>query len=283
MNNLKQLLTLVELAVSDLNELLQSSSIIQSAVFNVPSPLKENENIIIEQRLAPTEVFVYEGEQAIVEASNAYLRFFATPFRSTRIVDKSPGFLVVSNNHNKINDCLVEIAHRKQTFKNAVLAIPRGKRFDFVHEILPYAITSNIYRSINSATNIERIYFNWARKYRSDVISYEKAKAIVQSKYSGELGADTLKQVFDKLSLFENQELRIRRQINVRPDQTYYSNGKLTKSSQSSTPIILLQSNVVKFTPLTPPKISMSLPSRAPVGYELIDKRTYLYAKKNDD
>jgi DNA replication terminus site-binding protein len=187
-------------------------------------------------------------------AKDAYLDMYVYDTElSTRFTRKHLGIITVKNDHERIRETVELINIAKAEFKAEVQTIgDEEAKFEAVHKALPGLVTSTAYRSIPIKDNVKAVYFNWAKRARSEKVDTEKL--IQQIKDGTGKGAylSPAKRLRELILLNDHKHrtLRFKRPINVRPECSIRDNQDTLKGTTVGLPIIILADEPVRFTPL---------------------------------
>ena len=254
MNLLSDLFDDVTALIKELNFLLSTANVIQSEYFLLPQYSKSDEEALLEHGLQSCHVQHISNGPALETTKEAYLDMFVYDTElSTRFTRKHLGLITVTDHHERIRELVMAINNKKDAFKAEVqLQGDEQEKFNAVHKALPGLVTHTAYRHIPIRENVKALYFNWARRVRSEKVD---PKALLEHIQNGtgkaaSLTVEERERAMLNLVKHQHHTLRIKRPITVRPECSIKDIYNTLKGTTVGLPIIVLADTKVHFTPL---------------------------------
>lgn len=244
----------MEQICADLKHLLTQATQIQCRAYQVPRTLREDEG----KPLDHAHPIPLSGEHAFNTALNAFTDWYGDPAYSTKIVNRTPGALVMANvDETETLRLVSEINRIKATIETMTPELgSRDDRFDLLHRHLPWLILTQLTRQLQvipSSAPLQSCRFTWGIKTEIKKVSIEQACAWLESRRKrprrtlDEVPWDVKidREILSIQSLPGSADLRWRRVLRVRPlaNLRFYSiDGEPPETylREAHTPILIL-------------------------------------------
>jgi len=255
----EQLLTLMTsiVATTDaLNELLKRSDIVQAVVFDVP----EYAFMLESEPVTNIDVSTLKEFDAISRACLSFSKLKCTVGKSRKAVYRSPGIIVVKNNHDEIDQLTTAINEFKVMFQDCVAksGSTAKARHDQVHTLFEMINTLQVYRRINVISSLDdpiaQVSFSWTT--RPSLVKTDKKSVINKIENHKKSPPDHVpskdwvacleSEIADVKKISKDVPLRFRRDTKVFPIVNLKSIDKQISQLQAGLPIIILQNTAIK-------------------------------------
>lgn len=244
----------LEQLTADLKQVILAGVLIQGRTYQIPRTLREDEGKPLE-RVQATPL---SGEPALHRALIALSDWYGEPQYSTKIVNRTPGALVLGNvDEPEILRLVGEINQAKAAIEAMTPELgSRDDRFELLHRHLPWLILTQLTRQIQvipSSTPLQSCRFTWGIKTEIKKVSIEQACAWLESRrrrprrtlddVPWDVKID--REIVAIRSLPGSADLRWRRVLRVRPltNLRFYSiDGEAPETylREAHTPILIL-------------------------------------------
>ncbi|MDU0352532.1 DNA replication terminus site-binding protein [Paraglaciecola aquimarina] len=254
MNLLLPLMADIKEHTKKLNALLSHIAILQTEVFSLPEYSKDDEIQLLGQGLKYCHVEHSSGKQALKLAQQAFIDMHIYDSNlSTRFTRKHLGLITINSHQGDIIQLCNSINRAKDEFKSEVQTLGNeDEKFKEVHKALPGLVTSMAYRKIHYRENVKTLYFNWAKRSRSEKVNIDKLIEQLENG-TGKAAFRNLAQRERELAILDehrHRTLRYKRPINIRPECSIRSNDNKMLGMTVGNPIIVFSPNSIRFTPL---------------------------------
>lgn len=244
----------LEQLCADLKILLVQATPIQSRIFQIPRTLREDESKPVDD-IQPDRL---SGEHAFNATLKALSDWYGDPQYSTKVVNRTPGALVVANvDENKVLELVSEINRHKAAIEALVPKLgSRDDRFELLHRHLPWLILTQLTRRllvVPSSPPLQSCTFTWGVKTEIKKMTVKEVCERLDGFRKrprptlGEVPWDVKvdREILAIQSLPASAELRWRRVLRVRPlaNLRYYSiDGESAETylREAHTPILIL-------------------------------------------
>ena len=174
---------LMDQRCADLKHLLTQATRIQCRAYQIERTLRGDEGKPVE-RVHPLPL---SGEPAFNTSLNALTDWYGHPDFSTKVVNRTPGALVVSNVDESEAMAMISDINR---LKAAIEAMTpdlgsRDDRFDLLHRHLPWLILTQLTRRLQvipSSTPLQSCRFTWGIKTEIKKVTPDDACAWLESR-----------------------------------------------------------------------------------------------------
>lgn len=245
---------LQEQLCADLKLILASAMLIQCRSYEIPRTLREDESAPVDNVIPIPS----SGPQAFKSAMDALSDWYADPQYSTKVVNRTPGAVVVSSvDEAEVLQLVSNINQCKAAIEGWVPRLgSRDDRFDLLRAHLPWLILPQLTRrlqAVPSSPALQSCTFTWGTKTEIKKVSidevcerlegFRKRPKTTMEDVPWDVKID--REILAIRSIPANAELRWRRELRVRPlaNLRYYSiddEPPETYLREAHTPILIL-------------------------------------------
>jgi hypothetical protein len=136
----------LERLCDDAKQLLMQANPVQCRIYQIPRTVRENESQPVTD-IHPTDL---SGTEAFHAALHAMTDWYGHPQYSTKVVNRVPGALVLTNvDESQVLDRMAEINRSKTTIESLIPSLgSRDDRFELLHRHFPWLILAHLTRRL---------------------------------------------------------------------------------------------------------------------------------------
>jgi DNA replication terminus site-binding protein len=155
----------LERLCDDAKQLLMQANPVQCRIYQIPRTVRENESQPVTD-IHPTDL---SGTEAFHAALHAMTDWYGHPQYSTKVVNRVPGALVLTNvDESQVLDRMAEINRSKTTIESLIPSLgSRDDRFELLHRHFPWLILAQLTRRLQvlpCSPPLQSCTFTWGIK-----------------------------------------------------------------------------------------------------------------------